>query len=332
MSTSSHFGSFELAANDRLWVEPTTIYGLLNLLYDPVAWVAQRQIGEAHAVLESPYVINLEPHAGEGVIDDEQILVQGIHKTSMLTVRIGARAGHSLFTHIFKAPDFEAFERMALHEAQAAAVGSYEAAAPHFQSHVLPALYRAVHRRTTAEAVSPAESPEDLFIRYRESQYGKALDITEVKSPKGDHQLVYVHFCIWPNVNAAATVGQAHDQLLAEKQVEVALFQTCAVTDPSFLADVLNHGVHPNIAPGFGWNSAGKFVESSPGQSAQSAKFAPRASGIKLTQIGKGSALELASTPASTMPLDSACEVLVGVPGPGGTTIYFWEVVGKPYE
>lgn len=325
MRKASHFGTFELAPHDQLWVEPTSIYGLLNLFYDPVAWVARRTVESRHAVLESPYVIVLEPHAGGGTIRDDQILVQGIDRTSLLTVRLGARAGERLFEHLYRARDFQQFERAALAAAAAEPAGSGEAERDEFRTHILPALYGAIHSRSVDEQPVPASRPQELYDRYRAAQTGKELDITEVLSPSGGRSLIYVHFCIWPSPNSN-TAGLSRERLLAQKQVAVALFQYCAATDPTFLRSVLNSGTVRSANPVFGWTEPGEFVEAQARSTSSAMRFEPVSGGVRLIHMGAS-----AETSDPAKPLDSACEVLVAEPQPDGTVLYV-EVMGKPYE
>lgn len=333
------FGTFELAPNDNLWVQPTSIYGLLNLLFDPVGWVAQRMVNGRPAVLLSPYVITFEPHASDHGIPANQILVQGIDGTGLITIHAGPMTGAQLLDHVHAAPHYQAFAQAALAGADATATGTDDHHTTQFKSALLPAMFRVLHRQDLDQPVTPTPDSATLFQKYKSSHMGKQLDASVVHSSGQGRDFVYVHFPIWPHDGSlgASPSKLSMQERIAEKQAEVALFHYSSVSDPNFLIDVLNGAKLRGAASSYQWNNSGKFTLNPGGSAPGQLKFTQPSGGLRIVHIGKERPTDPTSpqprslsAPADTTP-QNACEILIGAPQPNGSVLLH-EAYCKPYE
>src|SRR5579872_6334475 len=337
MILPSEFVGFELAPNDRLWVQPTSMYGLLHLLFDPVGWVARRTIGGRTVTLTTPYVITFEPHAADHGIPPNQILVQGIDGTGLLTIHSGPAAGPQLLDHVHAAAHYQAFENAALAGAAKTPEGTDEVHRKKLREVLLPALFRVLHRKDLDQPVKPSPSSDALFQQYKKSHLGKTLDTTIVHSSGQGRDFAYYHFQVWPNPGSLGSNMStlSLNERVAEKQAELALFQYNAVTDPTFLTDVMSAGTVAPSPNSYNWSGGGTYALMPGGSVPTRPKFVLPSSGLRVTVIGKDHPAEIASTAGSDSscadPLDSACEILIGAPQPNGST-QLTEAYSKPYE
>ena len=337
MSQPKDFFAFELAPNDLLWVQPTSMYGLLHLLFDPVGWVASRKIGGRSVTLTTPYVITFEPHAADHGIPPNQILVQGIDGTGLLTIHAGPAAGTQLMEHVHAAPHYQAFEQAALAGAAATPGGIDAQHAKNLREVLLPALFRVLHRKDLDQPVTPTPDAAALYQRYKQSHTGKVLDATVVHSSGQGRDFAYFHFQVWPNPGSLGALSSplALNERVAEKQAEIALFQYTSVMDPTFLADVLNAGKLNASPSSYTWGGGGQYSLAQGGSAPTLAKFVLPAGGLRMVHIGKERPVDPSPGGGSTSlcadPIESACEILIGAPQPNGTTLLH-EAYCKPYE
>jgi hypothetical protein len=337
MSQPKEFLAFELAPNDLLWVQPTSMYGLLHLLFDPIGWVASRKIGGRSVTLTSPYVITFEPHAADHGIPANQILVQGIDGTGLITVHAGPAAGAQLMDHVHAAPHYQAFEQAALAGAAATPGGADATHVSNLRTVLLPALFRVLHRTDLDQPVTPSADSAALFQKYKQSHLGKNLDTTIVHSSGQGRDFAYVHFQVWPNPGSlgATPSSLAFQERVAEKQAEIALFQYSSVTDPTFLTDVMNGGKVSPSPSSYMWSGSTQYTLAQGGSAPTQARFTLPTGGLRIVHIGKEHPVALAQLDGQASncadSMESACEILVGAPQTNGTTLLH-EAYCKPYE